>query len=434
MDDPDAAAPVAPAPAPVILKPDAGVDGPGASQGADAGPLPVDPEAVRSAMSKSGESSADAPLGLRFEVVAPGPDQPWVMALINRGTEAALVDFDARLLAFDVELPPDPKAKPKALPKKPPKPHECRLPADVVPTVVEEGVMLKLEPGDGLVQNFDPRLYCLPSTKLGLLVPGAKVTPRFGWPIKTKVLWRAGKRVESQENQLPPFVAEPAEAEGSLPSKTTADGGDDQDGASKALKKESAAERAAGKETPEPERRVKELRGTPFELGAEFAPKPAEPSEAKLSISVQGSDSRDEDSATATVTMRNRSKSKLDLYFRRELVTFEVAGPDGVSTCDPEPDLRSPDRQAFTTLRPGGEITAVSRLMEMCPAHTFARPGLYMVHARFDSASDGSQFGLHAFTGRVASDKPGFVRIRRGPLPFMGAGPAQQVRVGGDNH
>jgi hypothetical protein len=271
---------------------------------------------------------------------------------------------------------------------------------------VDPALALKLEPGEGLVQSFDPRLYCLGKTPAPL-VEGAIITPRFGWPPKMKVSWRAGKREETQAVQNEPFVAEPIEARGSLP----ANGGDTS------------------------ERRLKELTGTALTLGSDFASGTAAPSDAApdpsgLVLSIAGGDAADEGAAVATATFTNRGKKKQDLYFRRELITYEVSGPDGVFECAPEPDLRSPDRSAFQTLRPGGKISAVSRLIEMCPAHTFARPGLYLVHARFDAADDGADYGLHAFMGRLVSQKPALVRVRAGELPFTPSTSTERIRVG----
>src|SRR6185295_810181 len=100
--------------------------------------------------------------------------------------------------------------------KKPPKPVLCRLPADVVPSSVDPALAIKLEPGEGLVQNFDPRLYCLGKTPWPLL-EGAQLSAHFGWPVKMKTTWKAGKREEQPAVQHEPFVAEPIEAQGSLP-------------------------------------------------------------------------------------------------------------------------------------------------------------------------------------------------------------------------
>ncbi|HET7538924.1 MAG TPA: hypothetical protein VFK05_03605, partial [Polyangiaceae bacterium] len=342
---------------------------------------------------------------------------PWAFAVVNRGTEAAQVDFDARLLSLEIQLPePAPEAKaegkaPKpAKAKKPAKPVLCRLPADVVPNAVDPALAIKLEPGEGLVQNFDPRLYCLGKTPWPL-VEGAQVSARLGWPLKMKVSWKAGKRQEEPAVQREPFVAEPIEAQGSLP----------------------------GAEPPDSsERRIKELTGTPFTLGSNFANEvrtpqsepPATPSPA-LELSVSGSDALDESAVTATTTITNRGRRKQDLYFRRELVTYEVSGPDGVFECDPKPDLRAPaDRSSVQTLRPGGKFSAVSRLIEMCPAHAFARPGLYLVHARFDAADPATDLGFQAFMGRLVSAKPALVRVRRGELPFTPLSNAMRVHVG----
>ena len=204
-------------------------------------------------------------------------------------------------------------------------------------------------------------------------------------------------------------MAEPAETQGSLPSAEIADSS---------------------------ERRVKELLGTPFTLGSNFANAVAEPrtpagKDPGLELTLSGSDASNEGSVTATTTITNRGKRKQDLYFRRELVTYEVSGPDGVFQCDAEPDRRSPaDRSAVQTLRPGGKSSAVTRLIEMCPAHAFARPGLYLVHARFDAADPATDLGFNAFMGRLVSQKPALVRVRHGELPFTTARGILRVHVG----
>lgn len=382
---------------------------------ASAPPPVVDPALAHALVAKSGEGQGPSPLGLRFEVMEVGPQLPWAFVVVNRGTEAAVVDFDTRLLTLEV-LPPvaEPEldsAKAKAKPvkaKKPPKPALCRLPADVVPSSVDPALAIKLEPGEGLVQNFDPRLYCLGKAPWPL-VEGAQVSARFGWPLKMKVTWKGGKREEQPGVQREPFVAEPSEAQGSLPG-------------------------TEARETSE--RRIKELSGTPFTLGANFAnelklPVGAAAPPPGLELTISGSDAADEGVATATTTFTNRGPRKQDLYFRRELITYEASGPDGVFQCDPEPDKRSPaDRSSVQTLRPGGKFSAVSRLIEMCPAHAFARPGLYLVHARFDAADPATDLGFNAFMGRLVSAKPALVRVRHGELPFTPLSNAMRVRVG----
>jgi hypothetical protein len=386
-------------------EPDAG------ARAEETAPPIVDPAVAHALVAKSGEGSA-AVLGLRFEVMELGSELPWAFAVVNRGTEAALVDFDARLLTLEILPPavePEPSAKGKpAKAKKPPKPVLCRLPADVVPNSVDPALALKLEPGEGLVQHFDPRLYCV-GKKPWPLVAGAQISARFGWPSKMKVVWKAGKREEELAVQHDPFVAEPSEARGSLPGAAVSEAS---------------------------ERRIKELTATPFTLGSNFANEIKIPSgpgapPPGLELSISGSDAVDEGAVTATTTLTNRGARKQDVYFRRELVTYEVSGPDGVFECDPKPDQRSPaDRSSVQTLRPGGKSSAVSRLIEMCPAHAFARPGLYLVHARFDAADPATDLGFNAFMGRLVSAKPALVRVRRGELPFTRANSTLRVRVG----
>lgn len=390
---------------------DAGAAGELESEAESAPPV-VDPQVASALLAKTGEGAAAAPLGLRFAVIELGAELPWALAVVNRGTEAATVDFDPRLLSLEIKLPPEPvkldaKGKPIKSNKKEPKPVICRLPGDVVPGSVDPALAQKLEPGEGLVQNFDPRLYCL-GKKPWPLVEGAEVSARFGWPTKMKVTWRGGKREEVAAVQSEPFVAEPTEAEGSLPQNGGIEAG---------------------------ERRVKELLGSPLTLGSNFgdpAKLPGEQAPAPgLELSLAGSDASSESTATATAIITNRGKRKEDLYFRRELVTYEVSGPDGVFQCDAKPDTRSPaDRSAVTTLRSGGKFSAVSRLIEMCPAHSMARPGLYLVHARFDAADPANDLGFKAFMGRLVTKKPALVRVRRGELPFTPAAGAMRVRVG----
>ena len=392
-----------------------------AAQPADTGAVPpaVDPAVANALLAKTGEASGTPALGLRFEIVELGSELPWAFAVVNRGTEAAVVDFDARLLTLEVMPPRAPlpdasasakvKAATQVKAKKPPKPVLCQLPGDVAPGSVDPALAIKLEPGEGLVQSFDPRLYCVGKSPWPLSA-GAIVTPRLGWPEKMKVSWHAGKREEKPGIQKDPFLAEPSEAQGSLPAGAAADSG---------------------------ERRVKRLTGTALTLGSDFtetkqAPNPAEEQAAQgLLLTISGGDAGDEGAAVITATFTNHGKKKQDIYFRRELISYEVSGPDGVFQCDPEPDQRAPvDRSGIQTLAPGGKFSAVSRLIEMCPAHGFARPGLYLVHARFDSASAGTQLGLNAFMGRLVSPKPALVRIRKGELPFTPLSNAVRVRVG----
>ncbi|MEO6600517.1 MAG: hypothetical protein ABIQ16_11625, partial [Polyangiaceae bacterium] len=169
--------------------------GANSAESAESAPPAVDPAVAHALVAKSGDAAGPSPLGLRFEVIELGAELPWAFAVVNRGTEAALVDFDARLLTLEIQAPtPEPKTDAKGKPmkaSKPPKPVVCRLPGDVVPNSVDAALQAKLEPGEGLVQNFDPRLYCVGKAPWPL-VQGAQVSARFGWAPKMKVSWHGG--------------------------------------------------------------------------------------------------------------------------------------------------------------------------------------------------------------------------------------------------
>jgi hypothetical protein len=218
------------------------------------------------------------------------------------------------------------------------------------------------------------------------------------------VKWQHGKAVEQPPD--PPFVAMTAmDAKNGRPASLN-DPPLDTKGAS-------------------PVNASKQLEGSIFALGSEYSrwsrrgieteSEEAGPLHFQLN---SGSDTQEELGTMVSVTLKNRSKHKEIVYFRRELVSFEVMGPDGLSNCDAKPDDRAPEPQSFARLGPGGSVSATSRLVELCPRGTFAHPGLYLVHARFDANQSGDRYGLDAYVGQVVSDKPVSIRIRRGDFPY----------------
>ncbi len=322
-------------------------------------------------------SAAEAPK-LSLSVRERGPRMPWQLTLMNESSGPITTVADPRLLWFDIEVPGKKKTE------------RCRLPSDLLPKKSDRRTQVTLAAGEGLTHAFDPRLYCFAGgSGQWRLVPGALITPHYGWEEKVNVRWRSGKKMEQLAEQKPPFVA-------------WADGKEDEAG-------------------------VKAAHATTFALRSEYArwastrleEDRALKDRAPIGIKMaQGSDAAAERNATVAITLTNQGKTSEHLYFRRELVSFEIMGPDGLTQCDSQPDLRAPDRQAFLYLKPGGKITITSRLVELCPNATFARPGLYLVHARLDATVDGADFDLDAFTGRVVSELPATVRIRKGDLPY----------------
>ena len=371
------------------------------------GPPPPDPALVKALVDKTGEpASLDNALHLRLEVTPRPAGELWLLAVVNRGTEPTKVLFDLRRLTLSLERPDDPK-KPRPKWKAKPTPIVCKLPEGFGGLVADDQ-WRALEPGEGLVQTFDPRLYCISGAGDSLIATGQRVTAKLGFaPKPPRVQWKQGKRVEVLAAQSAPFIAEPAasatETPGALP---------------------------AAKPDIEHDKRVKQLVASEVELTADLTAAEAE-EDPSLPLSlrlVHGSDAATELSTTAVVEVRAKQKSML--YFRRELISFTVHGPDGIRGCDPQPDDRAPDRQAYTPLGAGQSISATSLLTELCPKYTFGRPGLYLISARLDAERDGAEFGLSAFTGRLESRREALVRIRTGDFPALPPPEPIKVKVG----
>ncbi len=367
----------------------------------------VDEKTAELALERALEPTSieQAPYGLRFEIIEQGPELPWAFVVMNRGTEPVEVAVDPRLLRFELEVPPPPPdpAKKKAVKPAKPKTVKCELPEAIRPAKVDKRLSMQLGPDEYVVELFDPRLYCLPTAGKSPLDAGVKVTPKLGWPTKTKIVWRKGKREQDVLPQVAPFVASPL-AKPDQPAPPAA-----------------APEKAPGKKAePQPDPGVKELVGSTLTLGDDYLARPAPPPPGPLDLVLsRGSDAKSEETATVTVRVKNISKDRQQVFFRRELLSFVVSGPDGMVSCDPQPDSRVPDKQAFRALAPGGAIEATSRLIELCPDDTFARPGLYLARARFNPHVSGDDFGIEAVTGEFTSSEPAVIRIRSGELPFL---------------
>jgi len=385
-----------------------------------------DPKLVRQALDLSAQDPPDgrARLGLRLAVVEQGPDRPWLVALVNRGTEPTSVVFDLRTLVLEVTpkpAEPDPNAKSWRGPPKPAKPTICALPKDVVPKSEQRNLETQLLPGEALIDAFDPRLYCMPQKGATPLAPGATVVVRLGFSEKTKNVWRKGKLERVVVEQAPPFLARLRQAAPSMPKPGSG------------APPEPSAPSAVDSGAPASDRfAVKLLTAPGFSLGDEYADAGPEPDRREpLALVASGSDASTEREATVTVSLSNRSDDAYDVHFRREFVSFEVSGPAGFVECNAGPDDRSPDKALFSRLRPGRTLAARSRLIELCPAGALRTPGLYLVYARFDAAPGGASASeIKPFWGRVVSRKPATVRVRKGWGELAAQHAPLRVRVG----
>lgn len=370
----------------------------GSAAGAKGSDLLVDAPAVKEEPEPSTAGDPDArtdpATGLSFAVLERGPDRLWRLRVVNTGQKTVHVVADPRLLWFSVKTPGKRKTT------------VCQLPSELFPDEVEPRLAVELEPGEGIADTFDPRLYCYATSGQTTLVPGALVEPHFGWPEpKPKIVWRGGKREERPAEPRPPFVANIAlDEERSLPG-------------------------------------VKELRAEPFALRSTYAewsktrllpvsPEGSEDDPLSMEI-VQGSDAHAERNATIQLRLKNHSERKLSVFFRRELVTFEVTGSSGVTTCPAASQFRAPDPMSYLTLGAREATTLTCELAELCPPGTFGAPGLYLVHARFEAEQTGDPDQSRVYAGSVVSPQPGLIRIRTGEIPFLSKHPMRVIERDG---
>lgn len=369
---------------------------------------------------------------LTLAVSEDGPNQPWTVTLANRGSEPLGFIADPGLLWFEVTVPG------RAM-------QTCVLPEPLRPVGMQRKSVLILKPGEQYSRRLDPRFFCFAELGQVLLVPGAKVTPHFGWarevvpPAKS----RAGARkkspapaaVSAPRADQPPFVAwrsgsvasnEPSAPPVPPPGAEEPIDGDGEFG-------------AAGAAWRVPTEGLKSIQGATLELPASYSvwagPDRRQPTGDIELVMLAGSDAEDERSAAITFGVLNTLDRQQHIFVRRELLSYEVQGPDGFFEC-PGSDVGSPDFASFSALPPHGAERAVVRLIEVCPRRSFARPGLYEVHARLQAKWSGQELGMDAFVGQLEVSRPAFVRVRSGDRssfarlvvpPASGAAPAPGV-------
>lgn len=305
-----------------------------------------------------------------------GPTESWFALIANRTPRAYLLQTEPSLLSFHVEL----AGAKEAL--------KCALPKEQVPKASSTKKQVELKSGEALIFRFDVHSLCFRENNESVLVPGARVRAHFGWPTLTKTRWKKGKKEDYTPPQKAPFVAQAAEparaAEGSAPDDTS---------------------------------QVKELVSAELALSQDYATPLANEAQSSGPIELslrRGADTALPANVIVQIGLKNRSGEPQRLFFRRELLTFDIDGPIGSVRCDPAPDDRAPDRKAFLTLGAGELMTVPSRLIELCPMGAFSEPGLYRVSARLDAKESGESFGLDAFTGQLETAAFTLVRIRGG--------------------
>ncbi len=324
-------------------------------------------EEARSQINASAPNGAGLP---EFLVIEHGPLRPWVAAIVNRTGRTYRMSANPSLLSLRVQIP----GKKEAV--------SCKLPNSE--SAAKSGApSVELKDGEALLYRFDVRSLCFRETNDTVLVPGALVEPHFGWPTLKKARWKKGKREEYTPEQKAPFLA--------------------------TLVKEE------GQEAPEVPN-VKELLGPELALSLDYAQvlKQEKATTEPLALTLErGSNAYTPADVVVAIGIKNRGTEVRRLFFRRELLTFDLAGPRGKVHCEPTPNDRTPDAKAFLTLKPGELVTVPSRMIELCPAGAFSTPGLYEVSATLKAKESGEALGLNAFTGELNASKSAWVRMLR---------------------
>jgi hypothetical protein len=379
---------------------------------------------------------------LHLRVVDLGPDERWEVALVNRGTSTIRVAADPRLLSFEARVPG--KAKPVS----------CKLPEALLPKA-HQTRHHRLAPGEQYTFTVDPLMYCFETGEQTILVPGTFLTPSYGFAEKTQTRWSWGRRYEERLEQIAPFAAAyPTQPPGPAPASASVDDEDATDEFASEVDESvspsdqqtsetpasvadpatgSAAETAPEEDelpsAPVVDKGLKRIAGDGFALRSEYQGWAharvrhhrhtlGDTPQAGLRLSITtGSDAPSARDIAVTVRLENQSDSSRRVYFRRDLVSFLIKGPDGEHECDPvSAEFRAPDQQAFTTIGAGKSVSFTTQLLEFCPAESFARAGFYYVSAVLPATAPGADEDV--FTGKLAASKPRPVRLHRAELPF----------------
>lgn len=415
-------------------------------------------EWARAALAEVASPNND--LGVVVVVAQRASDLPWLLAIQNRGERPVSVAALPELLTFEV-VPKERVAEAGAAPATtptanrwaktppPPPPIVC---GEVPKTVAAEN-RVTLLPAEILVYPFDPRSYCESSD---VLARGATIKPRYGFPIETKKVWRKGKLVEEVTPAKAPLAFELAPS--SLPAAVPA--GDEPTGTeTSGNSSETAGGPATSTDTPPPVVQLKHVEANAFVLDETYPlevitplgriespeaqaaaaaattpptaapgegeseseseadseelapPRPPPPPPLTLTIRPLGTTSAP-GSSTVTVTAKNTSGSSMRLYLRRELISYQVTGPSGPTTCRMTSSARAPSPAAYSSLAAGAALSLTTRLAEACPKGTFDQPGSYTVFARIDAQNNGREHGFVAFTGTAITGQPATLTVR----------------------
>lgn len=362
--------------------------------------------------------------GLLLHVREAGPQRPWVVAIENATTRPVYLVKDPRLLSMTVKVP----GKRKDV--------DCSLPAAMLPAKAEQERLREVAPGEELRFRIDPRFYCVDGDE-GVLVPGAMIEATYGFRGATRTSYRAGRKVTERLPSTPPYVAQfPSEADeaarqAALPPPGPPVEANDETATDDQEPRDAEGEDDAQAPTPPPpvehdQNRpgLRAVKPTRLALGSEYQswePKTGDDDLTRglvLEV-IDGSDSLTARGAQVTVRITNRGHRPQRLFVRRELISYYLLGPEGLSVCAADEAERAPDGQSFRTLAPDEKIQFTTRLVEFCPGEIIDRPGFYLVGAELAADGASNEPGIDAFQGVLYTTRGKPVRIQKGELPFV---------------
>ncbi len=366
------------------------------------------------------------PPPVSMKVIAPSAKGHWLLRIDNQGAEPLRVAADIRLLSLAVRAPV--KSKKGRVGRR----GDWQRRATICEGPKTFGLgshfpshrELVLEPGASYVEQFDPRLLCF-DDQADLLVPGAKVTPSYGWPAKKK--WQ--KRM-----QTAPFVADAASrprkyhperrltaptimlshAPPAVPDPTQSPrwgsgrrGSADGPTAPGPSAERSSAERSAKGADGSTKAGVGQDAKQPTAPGVPEPQPEREPTDelaAQLTLTTSRyADARRPTDIALSVTAHNTGQRPLFIALRDRMLSFSVRGPNGRVRCAPQSQGHAVPRDLFRLMHHGTSVRMGVMLAEVCPPGTFDRPGLYVARPVLHADASGRQYGLNAVTGKATT-------------------------------
>lgn len=290
----------------------------------------------------------------------------WSVRLTNAGSVPLRVVADARLLSFDI-VPVGGGAAVR-----------CALPADMVPSS-DAARGLVLVPGRSTTESFDPRLYCFGAREAAALVPGAQVTPHYGF---------GGRGTGA------PFVALPLAPDGTDRSTLPA---------SVRMLQGSAVTLPAA---------------APAAVAAAPPPAPLEADPVRLRVTLAERIDFDRIfERTLTVSVHNDGDRPVRTLLRPSTLGFTVTTPGGVVVRCGASTAVNPIAELLGVIGPRGRADVTVQPGALCPSGTFDEAGLYSVTPRLDTSQLGEGApGVGLFRGEVKGT-PSLLRLRTGPAP-----------------